>query len=421
MNGGASFRLPAPLAVGPRAAARVRRALQAEAVRPLAVDLGVGEHAVVATVDADSRERALHALRGLQGRELPVVQVALIGARGQVGSALRALLARERAGIAARTGLDLRLRVALDRHGVALAPEGLPASIPDSAWSARSPEDWARERARWTSSPTPVVLVDCTASDEIAAEYESLLTAGVGVVTPNKRAGAGCLARYRRLRALADAGAAPWRYETTVGAALPVLSSLRSLVDRGERVLSIEGVLSGSLSYILARLHEGAAFSRAVDEARSRGYTEPDPREDLAALDLTRKLVILARECGAALDADQVAVEPLVDVARWSPDSADGATDFAWRQRADDAEARGRRLVAVVSWDVHGARVGVRAEALDSPLARVRAGENLLRIRTEFHDRLPLLVAGPGAGPEVTAAGVLSDLIAAARELVDHR
>lgn len=349
------------------------------------------------------------------------IDLLLAGPRGQVGSALRRLLAREADGIAGRTGIALRLRAAFDRRGLAHDPDGLDPSLPDGRFAPRHPRDWSDLVERAVESGTPAVLVDCTASEELADEYATLLAAGIGVAGANKRAGAGPLARWAQLNELAAAGGAPWRYETTVGAALPVLSTLRALRLRGERILGIEGVLSGSLSYVLSRLHEGASFSGAVGEARAKGFTEPDPREDLAARDLARKIVILAREAGVPVESDQVAVEPLVGPLHWSPEAPDGATDFRWRVRADDAEARGRRLVAIASWDEAGARVAVRDVPLDSPLARVRAGENLLRIRTEFHDALPLLIGGPGAGPEVTAAGVLGDILSASRALLARR
>jgi len=349
------------------------------------------------------------------------VDLILAGPRGQVGGALRRLLAREAAGIAARTGVALRLRAAFDRRGMAQDPAGLDPFPAAAAFAPRHPRDWADLVEQTVDHGTPTMLVDCTASESLADEYAGLLAVGIGVAGANKRAGAGPLARWTQLQELAANGGAPWRYETTVGAALPVLSTLRALRLRGERILAIEGVLSGSLSYVLSRLHEGASFSGAVAEARAKGYTEPDPREDLAARDLARKIVILAREAGVPVEADDIAIEPLVDPVAWSPDAPDGATDFRWRVRADDAEARGRRLVAVASWDVDGARVAVRDVPQDSPLARVRAGENLLRIRTEFHDALPLLIGGPGAGPEVTAAGVLGDILSAARALLAGR
>ena len=346
------------------------------------------------------------------------VDLLLAGPRGQVGTVLRRLLAREAGGIAARSGIELRLRAALDRRGIAQHDDGIDPLAADEAFGSRHPRDWADLLERTAAAGRPTVFVDCTASEAIAEDYASLLAAGIAVAGANKRAGAGPLARWERLQSLAASGGAPWRYETTVGAALPVLSTLRALRLRGERILAIEGVLSGSLSYILTRLHEGAAFSAAVAEARAKGYTEPDPREDLAARDLARKLVILAREAGVPIEADAVAIEPLVNPAAWSPDAPDGATDFHWRQRADHAETRNRRLVAVAAWDERGARVEVQAVPRDWPLARVAAGENLLRIRTEFHDALPLTISGPGAGPEVTAAGVLGDILGAARALL---
>lgn len=341
-----------------------------------------------------------------------VVQWILVGARGQVGSALREQCAALAPGLA-RDGLALRLRAAFDRRGFAAAAAGLDPRALDGAWLARSAGDWSRLRARLAGEAVPTVIVDCTASDAVAAGYEDWLAAGCGIVTANKLANAGSLARWRRLHALAAAHGSPYHYETTVGAALPLLGSVRALVARGEAPTRFEAVLSGSLSYLLAQVQRGLSFSAAVAQAQALGLTEPDPREDLECRDLVRKLLILARSAGAGLEPSQVEVEPLVDAAAPRIEAADAR----WDARVRQAQARGRRLAVVAEFEHGRGRIGVRALAPEHPLARLAPGENLVRLWTPVHAQVPIAIGGPGAGPEVTAAGVLGDVLEAARAL----
>jgi aspartokinase/homoserine dehydrogenase 1 len=400
-------------------AARAQDALAHAAIEPLALEPGFDADALLVRVPAPQREATLRTLHRSLGRNPHAVDVVLIGARGQVGSALRAQWARERVELAARTGVQLELIAAFDRRGLARADSGLDPLALEPQLRPRAAGDWEALRARLGSSGRRVVVVDCTASDQVADQYRMLLAAGIAVVTPNKRASSRDYAQWRELGTLARRHAAPWRYETTVGAALPVIGTLRDLRLRGERVTRIEGVLSGSLSYVLGRLQAGTAFSAAVAEARELGYTEPDPRDDLEARDLARKALILAREAGFALEPEQVAVTPLIDP-DWSPDVADAAADARWRERVHAAAQQGRRLVALVAIEADRASVAVRELPLEAALARLAPGENLVRIHTEYHADVPIAVAGPGAGAAVTAAGVFSDLIAAARELSLH-
>jgi aspartokinase/homoserine dehydrogenase 1 len=372
--------------------------------------------AIAATTAPAPRARADDAA------DAPVVDVVLVGARGQVGSALRALLAREAADLPRRAGLRLRLRAAFDRRGLAEDPAGLDPLAP--AFAPRREGDWPALRARLQAGGAPTLLLDCTASDAIADEVPALLAAGIGVVAANKRANARRHADWAALQALARRHRVPWRYETTAGAAIPVLGPLRALRVRGERVLRLEGVLSGSLSHVLGRLQAGARFSDAVLEARALGLTEPDPREDLGGQDLARKLLVLAREAGFAIEPEDVRVRPLAALDDRPLAAALAALprdDAGWAEWAARAAAAGRRLVALARVDASGGEVGVVALDADDPLARLAPGENRLRVVTEFQHAPPLLLGGPGAGPQVTAAGVLGDALAAARALLDAR
>jgi aspartokinase/homoserine dehydrogenase 1 len=330
----------------------------------------------------------------------------LVGARGQVGSAFRRRLAQQQAALKRELGLDLVLLAGLDRRGFAFDLQGLAPDRIESHLQAREHADLEHLLAHLVRpGSAPALLIDCSASEEITDLYPRLLAGGVGVVTANKRGNARALTFYRELQRLSLRHDAPYRYETTAGAAIPVLGPLRDLRQRGERVSSIRGVLSGSLSYILARVQDdGLDFSTAVIEAGALGYTEPDPSEDLCLRDVTRKLLGLAREAGFALDADGIEVEPLAD-------------DGHWPERVRAARARGERWVVLAEADERGGRIGLRCLPADSPFSTLRPGQNLVQVTTDLQREVPLSLAGPGAGPEITAAGVFSDVLAAARQL----
>ncbi len=349
--------------------------------------------------------------------ERRTVRVIVAGATGRVGSRLCEQLGRLECS-------RLRLVGALNRHRLAWNEAGLdPLNVP-AALETGGSNDWESLDVLLGALGEPLVFVDCTASPEVAERYPFLLAAGIGVVTPNKLAGSGNFERWRLLRELSLTRSAPWRYETTVGAALPVLGPLADLRRAGGRLASLTAILSGSLSFVLHQVNEGMPFSAAVAEAHRLGFTEPHPREDLSGQDVARKLLILLRESGFAVEREEVIVEPMIS----SEDEEDPERflaglvrfDAAWAGRAAEARARGERLFHVARFDSRkgsGPRVGVASLAEDHPVARAGAGENVVVIRTDRYSRLPLTVSGPGAGPEITASGVLVDLLGAAEEL----
>jgi aspartokinase/homoserine dehydrogenase 1 len=264
------------------------------------------------------------------------------------------------------------------------------------------------------------VIVDATASDEIAARHAVWLRAGYHVVTANKAAIGDGLAAWNALASARHAGGAGYGDAATVGAGLPILSSVRRLAACGDRVLAIEGVFSGSLSWLFGRYDGTQPFSRLLAEARARGYTEPDPRTDLSGADVARKLLVLARSAGFALEAHDVVVDDLVPShLRDCP-----LEEFLSRAHELDAPLAARHAEAVATGSVlrHLARfssgglaeVGLRQVPGDHPAAHLGGTDNLFALTTTRYRERPLVIQGPGAGAEVTAQALLGDVLALA-------
>jgi len=265
---------------------------------------------------------------------------------------------------------------------------------------------------------------DCTASDEVAGLYGEILQSSIPVVTPNKRANAGPLDYYKTLTGFSRARGIPYLYETTVCAGLPVISTLRDLFLSGDKVRRIEAVLSGTLSYIFNNFDGSKSFSALLREAKSKGFTEPDPRDDLNAIDAGRKAVILARECGLNMEFSEVEIEPILPLACFEADGVEAFfkeleksdADFEKRRREAAAEGKALRYVAVI--ENGSARLSLRKEHAGSPFLTLIDADNIVVITTDRYSTLPMVIKGPGAGAQVTAGGVFADIVRIARTLV---
>jgi homoserine dehydrogenase len=260
------------------------------------------------------------------------------------------------------------------------------------------------------------IVIDATASDTVAGWHAEWLQRGIHVVTANKLGNGGDLARAQ---AIVDAQREGARYgdSATVGAGLPALRLIRELVAGGDRIHAVEGVLSGSLAWLLSRFDDTRPFSDLVREARDAGYAEPDPRQDLSGEDVRRKLLILARAAGLPLEARDIRVSSLVpDALRdAAPDAVDAqlnTLDKPLRERFVTAYRSDARLCFVGRFDAErGASVGLRALPLSHPLASGHGTENRAAIFSDRYPDRPLVIQGPGAGAQVTAAALLDDVL----------
>ncbi|MCL2264640.1 MAG: bifunctional aspartate kinase/homoserine dehydrogenase I [Treponema sp.] len=265
---------------------------------------------------------------------------------------------------------------------------------------------------------------DCTASEDIASLYEKILNYSIPIVTPNKKANSGSLDYYKRLTAYSRQRGIPYLYECTVGAGLPVISSLRDLFLSGDKVLRIEAVLSGTLSFIFNNFDGKIPFSALVREAKAKGYTEPDPRDDLNAMDAARKVLILARECGLNIEFKNVTIEPILpqscfkakDIDAFFAELEKSDTDYEKRRAKAESEGKQLRYIAVI--EEGKAKISLRSEGEGSPFRSLVDSDNIVVITTNRYSKLPMVIKGPGAGAQVTAGGVFADILRTARTLV---
>ncbi|WP_119719363.1 bifunctional aspartate kinase/homoserine dehydrogenase I [Cognatilysobacter tabacisoli] len=409
----------------PGVAARLFDGLAKARVNIRAIAQGASERNISVALDAGDAVRGLRAAHAAFWLSPQTVSVGLIGP-GNVGRALLAQFAsalptHQRDG--GHAGLDLRLRAVADSRRMHLAARKLDPVAAVDALDGAETLDLDRFAAHVRAEHLPhALIVDCSGSDAVAARYADWLAAGIHVVTPSKHAGSGPLDRYRAIRA-AERHGGRFRYEATVGAGLPVIQTLRGLLDTGDTLTEVDGLLSGTLAWLFNRFDGSVPFSTLLREAQALGYTEPDPRDDLSGLDVARKLVILAREAGRELSLADVEIESLVppalrDVPREQFLARASELDAPLLARLEQARAGGGVLRYLARLDAHGrARVGLVAPGDGHASRHGRLTDNLIQFRTARYADNPLVVQGPGAGPDVTAAGVFGDVLAIAQAL----
>ena len=341
----------------------------------------------------------------------PAVAMVLLGTGG-VGGALLKLLDTPHASAVRLVGAANSRRQQVDP--AQLARRNLRGRLRSSGHPR---DDIALLAALDASGAAVRVIVDATASVPLASRHAEWLARGYHVVTANKASAGGDLAGWCALQA-ASAHGGCYGDAATVGAGLPVLSTLRRLRRCGDRLLTLEGVFSGSLSYLFNHYDGSAPFSTLVREARTLGYTEPDPRADLSGADVARKLLIIARAAGFALGIEDVEVDNLVPPALRELDEATflarlPALDGPLAARHAEAKARGNVLRYLARLDRHGrAGVGLVEVPPTHPAARLGGADNQFALTTVRYATRPLVIQGPGAGPEVTAQALLGDVLA---------
>ena len=398
----------------PGISGRLFQSLGRHGVNVVAIAQGSSELNISVVIAKADESRALNAVHDTFFLpRMKSIHIYLAGA-GLIGGTLLQQIRAHRDKLLKERALDVEVNGILNSRKMLIQEEPLDL---DQCGQALAGSDRAvdLEAVLNAAARTPgSVFVDCTASDAIADWYAPLLEAGVPIVTANKKPVAGLLSKYREIRSLARPG---FLYETTVGAGLPVISTLNDLINSGDEIRVIEAVLSGTLSFLFNSLTPGIRFSELVREARKLGYTEPDPREDLGGMDVARKVLILARELGLPLEIENVEVESLVPSSCRNAASAEEFLDLLQKEdgsiekRRSDAAAQGRVLRYIARLESQHASVALQAVGPEHPFYTLSGSENVISFTTVRYCNAPLVVRGPGAGADVTAAGVFADIV----------
>lgn len=345
------------------------------------------------------------------------VGIVLFG-KGNIGSRWLELFAREQKNLSARSGFEFILAGVVNSNCSLLDYNGLDASHTLAFFNREAQERDEESLFLWMRDHPfdDLVILDVTASISLTQQYRYFASYGFHVISANKLAGAANSDEYRQIRDAFEKTGRHWLYNATVGAGLPINYAVRDLCYSGDTILSISGIFSGTLSWLFLQFDGSVPFTELVDQAWQQGLTEPDPRVDLSGQDVMRKLVILVREAGYDIEPDHVRVESLVP-----ENSSNSSIDHFFEngeklnqqmlQRLEAANEIGLLLRYVARFDVNGkASVGVEAVPPDHPLASLRPCDNVFAIESRWYRDNPLVIRGPGAGRDVTAGAIQSDI-----------
>lgn len=409
------------MASTPGVSATLFSALAKANINIRAIAQGCSEYNVTVVVKREDCIRALRAVHSRCFLSRTTIAMGIIGP-GLIGGTLLDQLKDQAAVLKEDFNIDLRVMGITGSRTMVLSDMGIDLSrwreLLNEKGEVADLEKFAQHVNGNHFIPN-TAIVDCTADSSIAIRYYDWLRKGIHVITPNKKANSGPLDKYLKLRALQRQSYTHYFYEATVGAGLPIISTLRGLLETGDKILKIEGIFSGTLSYIFNNFVDSRAFSEVVAEAKQAGYTEPDPRDDLSGTDVRRKVVILARESGLKLELSDVPVESLVpeplrgvaSVEEFMERLPQFDKDMAKKQQ--DAKDAGDvlRYVGVVDVVKQRGLVELRRYSKDHPFAQLSGSDNIIAFKTLRYEKQPLIVRGPGAGAEVTAGGVFSDIL----------
>jgi len=403
----------------PGIAGQVFYALGRNGINVVAIAQGSSERNISFVVDRKNEKKAVNTIHDaffLSGEKS--INLYLVGT-GLIGGTLLELLENQKEELRTKYQLDIQLK------GLATSRKML---ISDSSVSLSDWEKELDENGREMSLSKFVeemkaanlsnsIFIDCTASPDIQTVYEDILKQSISIVSPNKQANSSTMEFYNLLQKTANKHNCAFKFETNVGAGLPIIETIHELVRTGDKVNRIEGVLSGTLSYIFNNFDGLSSFSDVVKTAKEKGYTEPDPREDLNGNDVGRKLLILARVAGYNVEMEDIDIQNLVPEDAREVESVDEffnklkKHDDHYNRLQKEASSDNKKLCYIARFE-NGKGV-VKLEKIDDshPFYNLSGSDNIVAFYTTYYDESPLIVKGPGAGAKVTAAGVISDIL----------
>lgn len=403
----------------PGIAGRVFQSLGRNGINVVAIAQGSSERNISIVVDRKNEAKTLNTLHdSFFLSKVKTVNLFLVGV-GLIGGTLLRLIQRQAKKLYDDYHIDLKLTGISNSKQFLIREDGISME----GWKEELTEhgeeaDIDRFIEEMNSlNLSNSIFIDCTASEEVSEAYAQVLESSISIVTANKKANSGSLENYEKLQALALKNNVAYLYETNVGAGLPVVATLKEQMLTGDEILKIEGVLSGTLSYIFNSYDGSAPFSKVVRTAKERGFTEPDPREDLNGQDVGRKLLILTREAGLKLEFENIEIENLVpEKARKAPTVEQffeelSCHDSEFKKRFNDARKQDKKLCYIARYNSGKAIVRLDAIGPEHPFYNLSGSDNIVSFHTRHYENSPLVVKGPGAGAGVTASGIVADIL----------
>jgi len=384
-----------------------------------AIAQGASERNISVVIDRHFLNKAIKAVHSSFYLSEKTISIGIIGV-GNVGQALIDQLADQASTLNRDFNVNLKLRAIANSKSMCLKESIANSdviSLKNDSVDKEFSIDVFIEHLKADHIPH-AVIIDCTASAEIASMYSDLLAKGIHVITANKIAHSGSITAYNQLVSDTRKQGFHFLYEATVGAGLPIIKSLKDIIETGDEVLEISGIFSGTLGYLFNKYNSNQSFSSVLAEAYEEGYTEPDPRDDLSGLDVARKVVILARECGHHIEVGDVKVQSLI------PEAIKDVPLDSFMSKLDQlndlidpylskAESNNKKLRYAVKIDIENPsyEVSLQEFSHDHSFSNISLTDNIFQFKTKRYTSNPLIIIGPGAGPEVTAAGIFSDIL----------
>lgn len=405
----------------PGVAGRLFESLGKNGINIIAIAQGSSELNISFVISKHDEAKALNAIHdSFFLSDTKRIHVFMIGV-GLIGGTLLSQIHEQKESLRTQNGLEIKVCGLANTKKMIFNENGLDLSTWQEvlSHSESKSENHAFVEKMIAMNLSNSIFIDNTADANIPALYSKIFSSSISVATPNKVAASSVYENYNNLKQLAKKNNVQFLFETNVGAGLPVISTLRNLIHSGDRILTIEAVLSGSVSYIFNNFDGSRPFSALVREAKELGYTEPDPRDDLSGADVKRKITILARESGYVVETDEVIIDPILPDSCMKANSVDAFfaalenEDTYFNQLLDKAKSQNGVLRFVAKAQDGKVSCGVEIASPESPFYNLGGSDNMIVFTTQRYKKRPLVVKGPGAGAEVTAAGIFAEIISA--------